>query len=165
MEQVSWDDCQEFVRRLNGRLPGLELGLPSEAQWEYACRAGTETARYGASPEEIAWYRENSGGETHAVRWEAAERLGFVRHAGERVGVVQRSLAGGLLGSARGGTGRGGVCPPRHPGWLLAQRRRGSRGRRAGTAATRGVRTTTWAFAVPSSRLQGRRAVAGTRSE
>jgi formylglycine-generating enzyme required for sulfatase activity len=41
---VSWDDAQNFVRRLNGFMPGLGLRLPSEARWEYACRAGTKTA-------------------------------------------------------------------------------------------------------------------------
>jgi formylglycine-generating enzyme required for sulfatase activity len=45
VETVSWDDCQEFVRRVNERLVGLKLGLPSEAQWEYACRAGSDAAR------------------------------------------------------------------------------------------------------------------------
>ena len=69
---MSWDDCQEFVKRLNGRLEGLELSLPSEAQWEYACRAGTTTATYAGDLEilgdnnapvldGIAWYGGNCG--------------------------------------------------------------------------------------------------------
>jgi formylglycine-generating enzyme required for sulfatase activity len=72
VEQVSWDDCQAFVERLNGLLKGLELSLPSEAQWEYACRAGTTTATYAGDLEilglnnalpldGIAWYGGNCG--------------------------------------------------------------------------------------------------------
>ena len=44
VEQVSWDDCQQFIATLNGKVPGGGFGLPTEAQWEYACRAGTTTA-------------------------------------------------------------------------------------------------------------------------
>ena len=72
VETVSWDDCQKFIARLNGEMPGLQLRLPTEAQWEYACRAGTTAATYsgdlkikGANNapvlDEIAWYGGNSG--------------------------------------------------------------------------------------------------------
>jgi formylglycine-generating enzyme required for sulfatase activity len=67
VESVSWEDCQGFVSKLNARLKGLTLSLPSEAQWEYACRAGTESQRYRENLDEIAWYSENSGGTTHPV--------------------------------------------------------------------------------------------------
>ncbi len=72
VERVSWEDCQEFCRKLGGRLGGPGWRLPGEAEWEYACRAGTETATY-AGPIEIrgernapvlgpiAWYGGNSG--------------------------------------------------------------------------------------------------------
>jgi formylglycine-generating enzyme required for sulfatase activity len=67
VEQVSWEDCQRFISELNRRLTGLELRLPTEAQWEYACRAGTTTARYHEDLDAIAWYGDNSDGETHDV--------------------------------------------------------------------------------------------------
>ena len=43
VEKVSWDDVQVFIEQINARISGLALVLPSEAQWEYACRAGTTT--------------------------------------------------------------------------------------------------------------------------
>ena len=43
VETVSWNDAQKFVEKINGLVPGLNLSLPSEARWEYACRAGTST--------------------------------------------------------------------------------------------------------------------------
>jgi formylglycine-generating enzyme required for sulfatase activity len=77
VERVSWEDCQSFVTRLNDRLEGLHLSLPSESQWEYACRAGTSSARYHEDLDQFAWYDANSGGETHPVRGKAPNAWGL----------------------------------------------------------------------------------------
>jgi formylglycine-generating enzyme required for sulfatase activity len=70
VERVSWYDAQEFISKLNASLvlpDGMQMALPTEAQWEYACRAG-ETGPYsGDTLDEVAWYDENSGEQTHPV--------------------------------------------------------------------------------------------------
>ncbi len=68
---VSWNDVQAFIRTLNAREGEGTYHLPTEAEWEYAARAGTMTAySFGDDPEQLgkyAWYSSNSGRKTHPV--------------------------------------------------------------------------------------------------
>jgi formylglycine-generating enzyme required for sulfatase activity len=70
VEEVSWNDAQAFCKKLSEKT-GKNYRLSSEAEWEYACRAGTQTRYYfGDNAEllgEYAWYNENSGSKTHPV--------------------------------------------------------------------------------------------------
>ena len=80
VESVSWNDCQKFLQALNSRYPqeGLQWALPTEAQWEYACRAGTVgdfagTGNLGT----MGWHTSNSGGKTHPVGQKEANAWGL----------------------------------------------------------------------------------------
>jgi len=66
VEEVSWDDAQGFISKLNAMLGVNSFRLPTEAEWEYACRAGTTSAMYG-NLDKVAWHENNSGNETHSV--------------------------------------------------------------------------------------------------
>ena len=82
-DNVSFEDVGQFLKAINAQIPGLDVRLPTEAQWEYGCRAGTTAPRYG-SLNEVAWYDDNSDGTTHPVRlkqpnaWGLYDTLGNV---------------------------------------------------------------------------------------
>jgi formylglycine-generating enzyme required for sulfatase activity len=71
VESVSWDDVQEFIRRLNAREGGTKYRLPTEAEWEYAARAGTTTTySFGNNPSQLGecvWYRDYAERKMHPV--------------------------------------------------------------------------------------------------
>jgi formylglycine-generating enzyme required for sulfatase activity len=125
--RVSWNDAQDFIRKLKSTNGGrYEFRLPSEAEWEYACRSGGKSEKYsgGSNADSVAWFRKNSGDSQHSVGEKQANGLGiydmsgnvaelcedihdvsaYARH--ERKNPVVRS--GGLNRVIRGGAWYGG---------------------------------------------------------
>ena len=76
MYYVSWEDAQVFLQRMNALNDGYTYRLPSEAEWEYSCRAGgSDDAAPDLNP--IAWYRTNSNDSTHPVGMRRANAFGL----------------------------------------------------------------------------------------
>jgi formylglycine-generating enzyme required for sulfatase activity len=80
VEQVSWHDAQNFCRKL-GAKAGRAARLPTEAEWEYACRAGTTTSYHSGDDvgnlDNVAWHRGNSGKTTHPMGQKMATAWGL----------------------------------------------------------------------------------------
>jgi uncharacterized membrane protein YhaH (DUF805 family) len=85
VEMVSWNDCKEFIRKLNS-MTGKNFRLPTEAEWEYAARGGNKSRGYKYSGSnnigEVAWYTNNSSNTTHAVATKAPNELGIYDMSG-----------------------------------------------------------------------------------
>ena len=85
VETVTWEECQEFITKLN-QMTGKQFRLPTEAEWEFAARGGNKSKRYKFSGsnnvDEVAWYWMNCGSITHAVGSKKANELGLYDMSG-----------------------------------------------------------------------------------
>ena len=85
VERVSWNDCQEFISKLNS-MTGRKFRLPTEAEWEYAARGGKKSRGYqysgSSNISDVAWYDGNSGSKTHPVGKKQANELGIYDMSG-----------------------------------------------------------------------------------
>jgi formylglycine-generating enzyme required for sulfatase activity len=121
VDRVTLEEAEAFCRKLRG-LDGRGYRLPTEAEWEFACRAGMMGTFGDARAEslgDVAWYRGNSGGALHAVgtrrtnRWGLADMLGnaaeltadrYVPHLGNAERVDPAFSTGDAMHVVRGGT-------------------------------------------------------------
>lgn len=85
VESMKWEECQEFINRLNS-ISGQNYRLPTEAEWEYAARGGKMSKGYKYSGSnalnDVAWYDDNSGNKTHVVGSKRPNELGIYDMSG-----------------------------------------------------------------------------------
>ena len=83
VEQVSWNDTQNFISKLNSQT-GRRYRLPTEAEWHYACTSGGRNEEYcgGNDVDAVAWYDKNSGNKTHRVGTKQPNGLGLYDMSG-----------------------------------------------------------------------------------
>lgn len=87
IEEVSWNDAQEFIKRLNSRTGSKQYRLPTEAEWEYAARSGGKKEKWAGTGNEselgdYAWYFKNSANKTHPVGQKKPNGLGLYDMSG-----------------------------------------------------------------------------------
>ena len=125
VENISWNNAQEFIRTLNERAGGNHYRLPTEAEWEYAARAGTNGDRYGQNVDEIAWHEDNNGwrpkpvGEKVPNAWGLYDMLGNVWEwvedwVGEYPGESVTDPRGPAWGAGRVSRGGSWINPTRY---------------------------------------------------
>ena len=85
VEMVSWNDCQQFITKLN-QMTGMNFRMPTEAEWEFAARGGIKTRGFrfagSCNIDEVAWYNSNAEGTTHPVGTKAPNELGIYDMSG-----------------------------------------------------------------------------------
>jgi formylglycine-generating enzyme required for sulfatase activity len=115
VETVNKDEAHEFINRLNAKNDGFRYRLPTEAEWEYAARAGTSSS-YTGKLDEIAWYNGNSEDETHPVGQKKPNAWGLYDMEGNVKEWVEDMYSANYYASSpavnptgpQGGGGRGG---------------------------------------------------------
>ena len=131
VDQVSWNDAQAFIQKLNAKT-GKQYRLPTEAEWEYACRAGGQQEYCGGdNPDSISWYGAlakpagNSGKTTNPVATKQANAFGLYDMSGNVWEWVEDSYHDDYNGAPADGSawqGDGALRVPRGGSWSYLQR-------------------------------------------
>lgn len=122
VENVSWNEIQEFIRQLMTLSLQYEIRLPTEAEWEYACRSGGQPENYagGNDPEVVAWHANNSGRKAHLVGQKQPNGLGLYDLSGNVREWTQDEYRERLSGAGAAALPPKGTKVVRGGGWLNA---------------------------------------------